>query len=122
MEELSHSAEWAVRGEGWCAHCDARGHRGWDVVDMAHVFGLPGCLNDIKVPDSSPLFKKIRSGTYPPPIQYKIVGVQCYIPYWLADGIYQKRPILVQKVTQQVTRNEKLMDTAQYAARKDVER
>ena len=31
-------------------------------------FGIPGCLKDINVLESSPLFNKIVDGTYPPPI------------------------------------------------------
>lgn len=58
-------------------------------------FGLPGCLNDIKVLNASPLFNKIISDTYPLPIQYVISGVQRDILHLFSDGIFPKWPMFV---------------------------
>lgn len=122
MEELSHIAEWAVRGEEIVPTVTLEAIMGETLWIWNTFLGLPGCRNDVNVLDPSNLFNKIRSGTYPPDIQYTIAGVKRDIPYWLLDGIYPKWPMFVQKFTKPVTRKEKLMSTAQEAARKYVER
>lgn len=36
-------------------------------IDLALVFGMPGCLNDIKLVDASKLLTKIAAGKFLPP-------------------------------------------------------
>ena len=85
-------------------------------------FGMPGCNNDINVLEASPLLNNIANGSYPPPVEYSIMGVKRNVPYWLADGIYPKWPVFVHTVAEPLTEKEKCLTRHQEAARKDVER
>lgn len=85
-------------------------------------FGMPGCLNDINVVESSPLLEKMANGTYPPPVEYVINAIRRNIPYWLTDGIYPDWPVFIDSIMNPTTRKDKLFAAMQEATRKDVER
>ena len=87
-----------------------------------YFFRMPGCANDIKVLDASPLSNKIVRDAYPPPIEYIIAGEKRSIPYWLADGIYPKWSCLLQTVSYPVTQKERILASCHGERRKDVER
>jgi hypothetical protein len=50
-------------------------------------FGLPGTLNDINVLHRSHLFKKLIAGDAPA-CNYKVIGHEYSMGYYLANGIY----------------------------------
>ena len=72
-------------------------------MDLAHVFGMPGCANDINVLEFSPLGKKMAEDKYPTPVEYFFEVQKRFIPYWVADGIYPKCPVFVQTLTNPTT-------------------
>ncbi|XP_026435213.1 uncharacterized protein LOC113332932 [Papaver somniferum] len=88
-------------------------------------FGLPGSQNDINVLHKSPLFEDLKYGICPQ-VRFTINGHQYTHGYYLADGIYPKWSTLVQCYRQPpvgaLGRSHRHFNTAQMAARKDVER
>ena len=91
-------------------------------MDLAYLFGMPGCANDINVLDASPLQTKIVSGTYPPPIEFTIAGVKRRIPYFMSDSIYPRWPCFLHSMSEPANLIQKLLAKCQEAFRKEVER
>lgn len=85
-------------------------------------FGMPGCNNDVNVFEASTLFNKIAEGTFPVPVQYKILDTVRNKPYFLSDGIYPKSPLFVQSILNPTTEDERYFASRQEGRRKDVER
>lgn len=85
-------------------------------------FGMSGCLNEINVVEASPLLNKITQGDYPPPCEFCIAGIWRSKPYWFADGIYPKAPMLISSIQQPTTKKEKMFVKVQEGVRKDIER
>ncbi|KAL6125686.1 hypothetical protein ACLB2K_073740 [Fragaria x ananassa] len=84
-------------------------------------FGLPGSNNDINVLEASHLFADLVEGNSPP-VNYKIMGKDYNVGYYLADGIYPKWSTLVHTIHDPQGRKKTLFATKQESYRKDVER
>jgi hypothetical protein len=86
-----------------------------------YFFGLSGTLNDINVLQRSHLFKKLIAGDAPM-CNYKIMGHEYSIGYYIADGIYPEWATFVKSIKDPPTDAERIFAKAQEAARKDIER
>jgi hypothetical protein len=86
-----------------------------------YFFGLPGTLNDINVLHRSHLFKKLFAGDAPA-CNYKFMGHEYSMGYYLADGIYPEWATFVKSIKDPQTEIERIFAKAQEAARKDIER
>jgi hypothetical protein len=84
-------------------------------------FGLPGTLNDINVLQRSHLFKKLIAGDAPT-CNYKIMGHEYSMGYYLVDGIYPEWATFVKSIKDPPTERERIFVKAQEVARKDIER
>lgn len=87
-----------------------------------YFFGSPGSLNDINVMDHSTTIGAILFGKLPPAVNFKVNGVDYYLPYYLIDRIYPKWRLFVKTIKEGETAEERLFTSAQEAIRKDVER
>lgn len=56
---------------------------------------MTGCCIDIIIVEGSMLVKEIAGGKYPAACEYCIAGELHKKPFWFADGIYRKAPIIV---------------------------
>lgn len=85
-------------------------------------FGMPGCLNDNNVVESSPCLKKISEGVFPPPWEYCMGGLRRNKPYWFRDGIYALAPSFLTSIGEPRMKMECLYAQIQVTVRKDIER
>lgn len=67
-------------------------------LDLAHLFGLPGTLNDISVLNRSPIFRDLMEGKAPE-VEFTVNGNVYKKAYYLADGIYPDWETLIKSVT-----------------------
>ena len=87
-------------------------------------FGAPGARNDLQIMNSSALFNRVRTGSWPParPDELDIDGFKLNWFYLLCDDIYPPRRYLISSITAPRTNEEKLFARQQESARKAVER
>lgn len=83
---------------------------------------MPGFLNNINVVGVSPIITKIAKGTFPPPCEYRIVGVWRNKPYWFSDAIYPNAPFFIMSITAPFSMKDKLFVSIREAVWKDIER
>lgn len=83
----------------------------------------PGSQSDLNVWSQSPLDTDIMSGSWlPDRFPFTMNGRTRRMPYYLADGIYPKYPILARHFAQPVDAPQRMYNHLQEALRKDVER
>ena len=85
-------------------------------------FGHPGSANDISVLQNPTLIPVLSRGEFPPPTEFKVAGTVLKKPYFLADGIYPRRPIFVLPIHEPTSEKERNFTKLQESFRKDVER
>jgi Plant transposon protein len=86
-------------------------------------FGMPGAKNDINILNSSPFFKKIRNGQWPPcRPSTNVGGLDISWYYFLVDGIYPKFRFFISNFLNPRNLKEKRFGKQKEGARKSVER
>jgi Plant transposon protein len=87
------------------------------------MFGTPGSKNEINILHYSTLFKKIRTGAWPPCRPETVIsGMPLTWYYYLVDGIYHRFRIFVSTFSNPRNLKENLFGKHQERARKSVER
>ncbi|GKB48383.1 ALP1-like protein [Tanacetum coccineum] len=86
-------------------------------------FGVSGMNNDVNVLRQSPIFNDLKSGRAPD-VPFVVNNVSYKRGYYLTDGIYPQRSVLIKSIKNPGTNDHKriLYKTKHEAARKDVER
>lgn len=79
-------------------------------------------MNDINIGAASTILNKIAAGNFPPPCEYRIVGVFCNKPHWFYSGIFPRVQLLTSSISETVTIKKKLYSSIQEAVRKEIER